>query len=48
MEQTFTQVEKIKQLWIIFTPILITQLAMFSMSFFDIMMTGKYAAHHIT
>lgn len=47
MEQTFTQVEKIKQLWIIFTPILITQLAMFSMSFFDIMMTGKYAAHHL-
>ncbi|MCR2820154.1 MATE family efflux transporter [Lederbergia panacisoli] len=47
MKQTFTIREKLQQLWIIFTPILITQLAMFSMSFFDIMMTGKYSAGHL-
>ncbi|MBS4199421.1 MATE family efflux transporter [Bacillus sp. FJAT-49732] len=47
MKQTFTIKEKIQQLWIIFIPILITQLAMFSMSFFDIMMTGKYSANHL-
>ncbi|MCJ8006591.1 MATE family efflux transporter [Lederbergia wuyishanensis] len=47
MRQTFTIRDKIKQLWTIFIPILITQLAMFSMSFFDIMMTGKYSADHL-
>ncbi|MBS4194412.1 MATE family efflux transporter [Lederbergia citri] len=47
MKQTFKIKEKIQQLWIIFIPILITQLAMFSMSFFDIMMTGKYSADHL-
>ncbi|MBS4176662.1 MATE family efflux transporter [Lederbergia citrea] len=47
MKQTNTLREKLLQLWVIFTPILITQLAMFSMTFFDIMMTGKYSANHL-
>lgn len=47
MKQTFTIKQKINQLWIIFIPILVTQLAMYAMSFFDIMMTGHYAADHL-
>lgn len=47
MKQTFTLKEKLKQLNIILIPILITQFAMFSMTFFDIMMTGNYSASHL-
>src|SRR5690606_498065 len=47
MEQTFTIKEKMKQLGIIFVPILVTQLAMFAMSFFDILMTGNYKSDHL-
>ncbi len=47
MKQTFTLSEKTRQLWTILVPILVTQLTMFSMTFFDIMMTGKYSATHL-
>ncbi|MEI5907349.1 MATE family efflux transporter [Bacillus spongiae] len=43
MKQTFSTKEKIIQLFIILVPILITQLGMFSMSFFDTMMSGQYS-----
>ncbi|WP_066299489.1 MATE family efflux transporter [Bacillus sp. FJAT-29937] len=44
MNQTFTKKEKLKQLLTILIPILITQLAMYSMSFFDTMMSGHYSS----
>lgn len=44
MNQTFTKIMKIKQLLYILIPILITQLGMFSMSFFDTMMSGHYSS----
>ncbi|MBS4190874.1 MATE family efflux transporter [Bacillus sp. FJAT-49705] len=44
MNQTFTRRGKIKQLLIILIPILITQLAMYSMNFFDTMMSGHYSS----
>lgn len=47
MKQTFTIQQKMKQFGFILIPILITQLAMFSMSFFDIMMTGQYSPVHL-
>ena len=42
MNQTFTIQEKIKQTFILLVPILITQLGMFSMVFFNTIMSGKY------
>ncbi|MBU8878898.1 MATE family efflux transporter [Bacillus sp. FJAT-29790] len=42
MNQTFSKKAKLQQLLFILIPILITQLAMFSMSFFDTMMSGHY------
>lgn len=42
MNQTFTYKEKIKQIFILLIPILITQLGMFSMVFFNTIMSGKY------
>lgn len=47
MKETFSYQEKLTQLSIILIPILITQLAMFSMTFFDIMMTGNFSADHL-
>ncbi len=44
MNQTFSKKGKIKQLLIILIPILITQLAMYSMSFFDTTMSGHYSS----
>jgi multidrug resistance protein, MATE family len=44
MKQTFTMSEKIKQLIFLLIPILITQLGMFSMIFFNTIMSGKYNA----
>ncbi|WP_018662253.1 MATE family efflux transporter [Heyndrickxia acidiproducens] len=43
MRQTYTMKEKIRQLWQLFFPILITQLAMLLMTFFDTTMSGHYA-----
>lgn len=42
MYQTFTLKEKIKQIILLLIPILITQLGMFSMVFFNTIMSGKY------
>src|SRR5918996_1198813 len=44
MNQTFTMKEKIKQIFILLIPILITQLGMFSMVFFNTIMSGKYSS----
>lgn len=42
MYQTFSTKEKIKQILVMLIPILITQLGMFSMVFFNTIMSGKY------
>ncbi|MEH7250655.1 MATE family efflux transporter [Neobacillus niacini] len=42
MNQTFTVKEKTKQIFVMLIPILITQLGMFSMVFFNTIMSGKY------
>ncbi|MBU8878090.1 MATE family efflux transporter [Bacillus sp. FJAT-29790] len=42
MNQTYSLNEKIKQVFILLIPILITQLGMFSMVFFNTIMSGKY------
>ncbi|WP_462409824.1 MATE family efflux transporter [Neobacillus sp. Marseille-QA0830] len=42
MNQTYTIKEKTKQIIILIIPILITQLGMFSMVFFNTVMSGKY------
>jgi multidrug resistance protein, MATE family len=44
MRQTNSMSEKIKQFSIILVPILVTQLGMFSMNFFDTVMSGKYSS----
>jgi len=44
MKQTYSKKMKIKQLLYILIPILITQIAMFSMSFFDTTMSGHYSS----
>jgi MATE family multidrug resistance protein len=47
MKQTFSKKEKLKQLILILAPIFVTQLAMFSMTFFNILMTGNYSPVHL-
>lgn len=47
MEQTFSKKEKFRQLLIILIPILITQLAMYSMTFIDTLMTGRYSSEDL-
>ncbi|WP_421378946.1 MATE family efflux transporter [Bacillus salacetis] len=44
MRQTTTLKEKFAQFLIVLVPILVTQLGMFSMSFFDTMMSGKFSS----
>ncbi|PLR98853.1 MATE family efflux transporter [Bacillus sp. T33-2] len=44
MRQTFSRREKLKQLFHILIPILITQLSMYAMNFFDTMMSGHYSS----
>ncbi|MGD6969440.1 MATE family efflux transporter [Rossellomorea vietnamensis] len=44
MRQTTTIKEKFNQFLIVLVPILVTQLGMFSMSFFDTMMSGKFSS----
>ncbi|MBC8921643.1 MATE family efflux transporter, partial [Escherichia coli] len=43
MQQTVTYGAKWKQFLTIFTPIVITQLTLFSMTFFDTTMSGNYS-----
>lgn len=47
MNQTFTKKEKIRQFFIILLPILITQLALYAMNFFDTMMSGKFSKNDL-
>ncbi|MFK2824126.1 MATE family efflux transporter [Bacillus sp. B190/17] len=47
MEQTFTMKQKMKRLLYILVPILITQLGLFAMNFFDIMMSSRYSSHDL-
>ena len=47
MNQTFTLKEKTKQILIFLIPILITQLGMFSMVFFNTIMSGKYSSANL-
>ncbi|GAA0329962.1 MATE family efflux transporter [Bacillus carboniphilus] len=42
MKQTYTLYEKMKLIFVLLVPILITQLGMFSMVFFNTIMSGKY------
>jgi multidrug resistance protein, MATE family len=42
MYQTYSTKEKVKQIFVMLIPILITQLGMFSMVFFNTIMSGKY------
>ncbi|MDQ1003119.1 MATE family multidrug resistance protein [Neobacillus niacini] len=44
MNQTFTLKDKTKQIFVLLIPILITQLGMFSMVFFNTIMSGKYSS----
>ncbi|MGF2616715.1 MATE family efflux transporter [Rossellomorea vietnamensis] len=44
MRQTTTLKEKFNQFLVVLVPILVTQLGMFSMSFFDTMMSGKFSS----
>ncbi len=44
MNQTYTLKEKTKQIFVMLIPILITQLGMFSMVFFNTIMSGKYSS----
>lgn len=43
MEQTFTRSEKWRQFLVIFTPVVISQLLLFSMALIDTMMSGHYS-----
>jgi multidrug resistance protein, MATE family len=43
MNQTYSKSEKLRKLILILIPILITQLGLFSMNFFDITMSGHYS-----
>lgn len=42
MNQTYSKKQKLHQLLVILVPILVTQLAMYSMTFIDTLMTGRY------
>ncbi len=44
MNQTYTLVQKFRQLLVILLPILVTQIAMFAMNFFDTIMAGQVSA----
>ncbi|MEH7544246.1 MATE family efflux transporter [Neobacillus vireti] len=44
MNQTFTLKEKTKAIFVLLVPILITQLGMFSMVFFNTIMSGRYSS----
>ncbi|MGG3843763.1 MATE family efflux transporter [Anoxybacillus kestanbolensis] len=44
MKETYTLKEKIKQFLHILLPIFLTQISLYMMNFFDVMMTGKYRA----
>ncbi|MGM1033760.1 MAG: MATE family efflux transporter [Bacillota bacterium] len=47
MNQTYTKSQKIRLLFYILIPILITQISMYSMTFFDVMMSGQYSTQDV-
>jgi multidrug resistance protein, MATE family len=47
MNVTHKRSEKLRQFLVILLPILITQLGLYSMNFFDIMMSGKYSTDDV-
>ncbi|MDG5470555.1 MATE family efflux transporter [Jeotgalibacillus sp. ET6] len=47
MEQTFSTRGKVKQLSIILVPILVTQLGLFAMNFFDTIMSGQFSTNDL-
>ncbi|PLT34995.1 MATE family efflux transporter [Bacillus sp. V5-8f] len=47
MNITRNRSEKLRQFFVILLPILITQLGLYSMNFFDIMMSGKYSTDDV-
>ncbi|MEQ2529707.1 MATE family efflux transporter [Robertmurraya yapensis] len=47
MDQTYGKKQKIKQLLYVLLPILVTQFGMFSMNFFDTMMSGKFSPNDL-
>ncbi|MGW6298281.1 MATE family efflux transporter [Peribacillus butanolivorans] len=47
MNQTYTKSQKIRLLFYILIPILITQIGLYSMTFFDVMMSGQYSTEDV-
>ncbi|MFJ7512297.1 MATE family efflux transporter [Peribacillus simplex] len=47
MNQTYTKTQKIRLLFYILIPILITQISMYAMTFFDVMMSGQYSTQDV-
>ncbi|MGE7603735.1 MATE family efflux transporter [Peribacillus sp. NPDC097675] len=47
MNQTFKKTEKIRLLFYILLPILITQISLYAMTFFDVMMSGQYSTEDV-
>ena len=47
MNQTYTKSQKIRLLFYILIPILITQISMYAMTFFDVMMSGQYSTKDV-
>ena len=47
MNQTFKKSEKIRLLFYILIPILITQISLYAMTFFDVMMSGQYSTEDV-
>ncbi|PEZ83987.1 MULTISPECIES: MATE family efflux transporter [Bacillaceae] len=47
MNQTYTKSQKLRLLFYILIPILITQISMYAMTFFDVMMSGQYSTQDV-
>ncbi|WP_454861398.1 MATE family efflux transporter [Peribacillus frigoritolerans] len=47
MNQTYTKSQKTRLLFYILIPILITQISMYAMTFFDVMMSGQYSTQDV-
>ncbi|MDV7763688.1 MATE family efflux transporter [Peribacillus sp. CSMR9] len=47
MNQTYTKSQKIRMLFYILIPILITQIGLYAMTFFDVMMSGQYSTQDV-
>ncbi|MEK4536976.1 MATE family efflux transporter [Peribacillus sp. FSL K6-1552] len=47
MNQTYTKSQKIRLLFYILIPILITQIGLYAMTFFDVMMSGQYSTEDV-